>query len=201
MYLPVLDENNPFYTDYGVDPYWDIQLYNQHEIHFYGDFNKEDADIEPDCPVTDRALNDVLIKELLDPWQTKTTPCASPAQDEPEDEFPNLRPQVSLTTAVEARFVITLVTRNREPDYVPLTTNLDLKYKRRMLYFPIPFGELTLDGFVDTGALSSAIPDADLRKIRLLALSHCQKGPSTQFQNNGSKWAVGNFDEHCRTEI
>ena len=38
-----------------------------------------------------------------------------------------------------------------------------------MLYSPMDFGELTLDGLVDTGALSSAIPEADLRKFRLLA--------------------------------
>ena len=38
-----------------------------------------------------------------------------------------------------------------------------------MLYFPMEVGELTLDGLVETVALSSAIPEADLRKIRLLA--------------------------------
>ena len=38
-----------------------------------------------------------------------------------------------------------------------------------MLYFPMEFGELNIDGLIDTGALSSAIPEADLRKIRLLA--------------------------------
>ena len=31
------------------------------------------------------------------------------------------------------------------------------------------FGELNIDGLIDTGALSCAIPAADLRKIRLLA--------------------------------
>ena len=92
-------------------------------------------------------------------------------------------PQVSLATAVTARFVNTLVTRTGEPDYVSLTTNLGLKYKRRMLYFPMDFGELTLDGLVDTGALSSAIPEADLRKIRLLApQSIVKEGPAPNFQ-------------------
>ena len=37
-----------------------------------------------------------------------------------------------------------------------------------MLYFPMDFGELTIDGLIDTGALSSAIPESDLNKIRLL---------------------------------
>ena len=88
-----------------------------------------------------------------------------------------------MTTAVEARFTNTLVTRQGEPDYVPLTTNLGLKYKRRMLYFPMDFGELTLDGLVDTGALSSAIPEADLRKIRILdPQSIVKEGPAPNFQ-------------------
>ena len=38
-----------------------------------------------------------------------------------------------------------------------------------MLYFPMDFGGLNIDGLIDTGALSNAIPEADLHKIRLLA--------------------------------
>ena len=53
--------------------------------------------------------------------------------------------------------------------FLPLSTNLPLKNKRKMLHFPMDFGELNIDGLIDTGALSSAIPEADLRKIRLLA--------------------------------
>ena len=92
--------------------------------------------------------------------------------------------QLSLAlTAAAARFVNTLVTRTGEPDYVPLTTNLGLEYKRRMLYFPMDFIELTLDGLEDTGALSRAIPEADLRKIRLLApQSIVNESPAPNFQ-------------------
>ena len=119
--------------------------------------------------MTDRALNDILTKALVDAWQAKSDPCALSTQDEKEDQFCNFGPQVFLTTALEGRFSNTLVTRSGEPDYAPLTTNLGLKHKRRMLYFPMDFGELTLDGLVDTGALSNAIHEADLRKISLLA--------------------------------
>ena len=52
--------------------------------------------------------------------------------------------------------------------YVPLSTNLWLKQKHRMLYFPVDFGKLTVDGLVDTGVLSSAIPEVDLNRNRLL---------------------------------
>ena len=52
--------------------------------------------------------------------------------------------------------------------YILLSTNLWLKRKGRMLYFPMDFEEFTIDGQVDTVALSSAIPVADLNKIRLM---------------------------------
>ena len=90
---------------------------------------------------------------------------------------------VTLTATVEERFLNTLISRNGETHCVPLTANLGLNYKQRMLYFPIDFGELTLDGLVDTGALSSALPEADLRNIRLLApQSIIKEGPAPNFQ-------------------
>ena len=68
--------------------------------------------------------------------------------------LPPTGPSVTLTATVEDRFINTLISRDGEPDYVPLTTNLGLKYKRRMPYFLMDFGELYLDGLADTGALS-----------------------------------------------
>ena len=45
------------------------------------------------------------------------------------------------------------------------------------------FGELTLDGPLDTGALSSAIPEADLRKTpRLAPQSIVKQGSASNFQ-------------------
>ena len=45
------------------------------------------------------------------------------------------------------------------------------------------FGELNIDGLIDTGALSSAIPEADLRKIWLVAPhTILNEGPPPEFQ-------------------
>ena len=165
--LPEILHYNPYYQDpdYGTDPYWDDYIYNQHHLCFYTNFNKPPLEIEPYCLAMDEALNGTLTNALVDPWQTTPNPCALAAPFCQDHPLNNLEQQVSLTTAVDAPFANTLVTRLSEPDYVPLTTNLGLKYKRRMLYFPMDFGELTLDGLVDTGALSSAIPESDVRKI------------------------------------
>ena len=83
----------------------------------------------------------------------------------------------------EKQFQNVLITRDGEPDCIPLSTNINLKCKKRMLYFPMDFGELTIDGLNDTGALSSAIPEMDLRKIRLLSpQSVIREGPPPNFQ-------------------
>ena len=167
-------------------------------------------EIELDSYDIDRTLNLTLTKALVDPWQYNRTTTTSPNPQESINKPSEEGPMVMLTAAVEERFVNSLISRAGEPDYVPLTTNLGLKYKRRMLYFPMDFGELTLDGLVDTGALSSAIPEADLRKIRLLApQSIIKEGPAPNFQimvANGQletpkstvelKFEVGDIDFH-----
>ena len=80
-------------------------------------------------------------------------------------------------------FQIVLITKDGEPDCLPLSTNINLKCKKRMLCFPMDFGELTIDGLIDIGALSSAIPEMDLRKIRLLSpQSVIREGPPPNFQ-------------------
>ena len=40
--LPFIDNYNPYYPDpdFGFDPYWDIQIYNQHHLCFYNHFTK-----------------------------------------------------------------------------------------------------------------------------------------------------------------
>ena len=75
------------------------------------------------------------------------------------------------------------VTPDGLTSFLPLSTNLPLKNPQKMLYFPTDFGELNIDGIIDTGALSGAIPEADLRKIRLLAQHKTlNEGPLPEFQ-------------------
>ena len=58
-----------------------------------------------------------------------------------------------------------------------------LKNKRKRLYFPTDFGEVNIEGLIDTGTLSSGIPEADLPKIRLMAPhTILNEGPPPEFQ-------------------
>ena len=44
-----------------------------------------------------------------------------------------------------------------------------MKRKRHMYYMPMDFEKLTLDGLIDTGALTTAIPEKDFKKIKMIA--------------------------------
>ena len=183
--IPLIDNYNPYYhdPDFGFEPYWDIQLYNTHHLHFYKEFTRNPMDIEPDQPEIDQHLNAKLSAAFVDPFQHQRADIHPPTQGDLTEELPQNGPLVTLTATVEEQFVNTLISRQGEPDYVPLTTNLGLKSKKRMLYSPLDFGELTLDGLVDTGALSSAILGAALCKIRLLApQSIIKEVPAPNFQ-------------------
>ena len=103
--------------------------------------------------------------------------------------LPNFRPrpqnQQRQTAVIDDQLLPQLqVTPDGFTRFLPLSTYLTLKNKRKMLYFPMDFGELNIDGLIDTGALSSAIQEADLRKIRLLAPhTILDEGPQPEFQN------------------
>ena len=52
----------------------------------------------------------------------------------------------------------------------------------RMLFFPIEFGELTIDDLTDTGALTSAISEAITKKHLLAPQRILNEGPPPSFQ-------------------
>ena len=110
-------------------------------------------DIEPDQPEIDQHLSVILSAAFVDPWQHIRADIHPPPQSDLTEPLPQNGSLVTLTAIVEKRFVNTLISRHGEPDYVPLTTNLGLKDKRRKLYFSMDSGELTLDGVVDTAPI------------------------------------------------
>ena len=98
-------------------------------MSFLKTFDKHNNEIEPDSHDIDKTLNSALSNALVDQWQTNPAPVNPLTQDDPEADFQHNGPHVSLTTEVEARFANTLVMRTGKPDYVPMKTNLGLKYK------------------------------------------------------------------------
>ena len=174
--LQTVDDYDPQYYDaeYGKDPYWDNELYDQTKLQFRND-DYPPTDDEDDPEIEDNTLSRALT-ELWQPNFEAFIPEVDATQQQEDRKVPN-------SLLDETAFLHLLVAKEGEPSYVPLLTSLGLKFKRRMLYFPMDFGELTLDGLIDIGAHSSAIPEADLRKIRLLApQSTVKESPAPSFQ-------------------
>ena len=91
--LPLIDDYSPYYSDpdYGFDPYWDANCYNQHHLYFYRNFNKPSHVIEPDSYDIDKALNVGLAQARVDPWQNDTPPKCQMTYNGPDNEFPRVR--------------------------------------------------------------------------------------------------------------
>ena len=131
--------------------------------------------------ITDAHVSDALRHALIDLWTVNPHLPDTSA-------LPNFRPrpqnQQRHTAVIDDQIVPQLqVTPDGLTRFLALSTNLPVKNKRKMFYFPMDFGELNIDGLIDTGALSSAIPEADLRKIQLLAPhTILNEGPPPEFQ-------------------
>ena len=131
--------------------------------------------------ITDAHVSDALRHAIIDLWTVNP-------QLPDTSAIPNFRPrpqnQQRQTAVIDDQILPQIqVTPDGLTRFLPLSTTLRLKNKRKKLYFPMDFGELTIDGLIDTGALSSAIPEADLRKIRLLdPHTILNEGPPPEFQ-------------------
>ena len=174
--LPVIEDYHSQYPDleYGKDPYWDDELFDRQNLQFRRD-DYPPTDDENDPQIEDTKLS----RALIELWQPNSEALLEEiVEPQHQEDYQSLNSLLD-----ETAFLHIFVEQQGEPPYVPLSTNLGLKIKRRMLYFPMDFGELTLDGLVETGAHSSAIPETDLRKIRLLApQSIVKEGLAPSFQ-------------------
>ena len=156
-------------------------MYDQDKLEYKDTYNKPNDQIECDDLITDARASDELRYALIDLWTINPHLPDTSA-------LPNFRPrpqnqQRQITVTDDQILPQLQVTPEGLTRFLPLSTNLPLKNKRKMLYFPMDFGELNIDGLIDTGALSGAIPGADLRKIGLLAPhTILNEGPPPEFQ-------------------
>ena len=183
--IPLIDNYNPHYIDpdYGRDPYWDDEIYNQDLLQFQ--YVLDDIELyEKTTHENEPIVHNQKTRGLIEHWQLNdgvTYPIFPNQLNEISIEQQDTNTPQPLIDETQVQNV--LVTKEGEPAYIPLSTNISLKCKKRMLYFPMNFGELTIDGLIDTGAYSSAIPEMDLRKIRLLSpQSVIREGPAPNFQ-------------------
>ena len=166
--LPEVVQNKTYFVDpqHGLDSYWVEDFYDQDKLAYKDTYNKPIDQFESDDSITDAHVSDALRYALIDLWtvnprslDTSALPNFQPRPQNQQRQIAviddQILPQLQLTPDGLTRFL-------------PPSINLPLKSKRRILYFRSDFGELNIDGLIDTGALSSAIPETDLRTLRLM---------------------------------
>ena len=159
--FPEVVAYDTYYVDpqYGLDPYWDEELYDQNKLEYKDTHNKPSDQIECDDLITDAHVSDALRYAMID---LRTVNPHLPNTS----ALPNFQPRPQnlqrQTAVIDEQILPQLqVTPDGLTKFLSLSTNLPSKNKQKMLYLPMDFGKLNIDGLIVTGALSSAIPEAD----------------------------------------
>ena len=86
--LPEVVAYDPDFVDpqYGFDPYWDEEIYDQEKLEYKDTYNKPNDQIESDDLITDAHVSDALRYAVIDLWTVNPQlPDTSP--------LPNFRPR------------------------------------------------------------------------------------------------------------
>ena len=199
--LPEVFACDTYFVDpqYGLDPYWDADLYDHDKFEYKDTHKKPNDQIESDDLIKDAQVSDALRYALIDLW---TVNPHLPHTSALQNFQPKPQNQQRQTAVIDDQILPQLqVTPDGLTRFLPLSTNLPLKNRRKMLYFPMDFGELNIDGLIDMGALLGAIPEANLRKTRLLVLrTILSEGPHLS-SNYGCQRTIRSTYCKCRSAI
>ena len=68
--FPEIVAYDAYFVDpqYGFDPYWDEEIYDQDKLEYKDTYNKRNNQIESDDLITDAHVSDALRYALIDLW-------------------------------------------------------------------------------------------------------------------------------------
>ena len=122
--LPEVVTYDPYfvYPQYGHDPYWDEETYDQDKLEYKDTYNELHDQIESDDLITDAHVSDALRYAVIDLWTVNPTlPDTS--------QLPNFRPrpqnQQRQIAVIDDQILPQLqVTPGGLTRFLPLSTNL-----------------------------------------------------------------------------
>ena len=133
--LPEIVAYDAYFVDpqYGFDPYWDEELYDQDKLEYKDTYNKPSDQIECDDLITDAHVSDALPYALIDLWTVNPHLPDTSA-------LPNFRPrpqnQQRQTAVIDEQILPQLqVTPDGLTRFLPLSTNLPLKKSEKCFTF------------------------------------------------------------------
>ena len=140
-------------------------LHQQDTLEYDHNQNEQSEQSESHNLITDSYVTDVLQDALLNLWTV------NPQLSETSPPLPRFPPrpqnhQRQIPVFDDQLFPELQVTPDILTNFLTLSTNPPLKKKRRKLHFPMDFGELNVDGLIDTSLLSNTFLEAELRKTR-----------------------------------
>ena len=116
---------------YGLDPYWDEELYDQDKLEYKDTYNERSDQIECDDLITDAHVSDALRYALIDLWTVNPHLPDTSALPNFQPRPQNLQRQ---TAVLDDQILPQLqVTPDGLTRFLSLSTNLPLKNKRKML--------------------------------------------------------------------
>ena len=130
--IPLVDDYNPTYIDpdYGRDPYWDTELYNQELLQFQ--YVLDDIDHYNKTTHENPITHNKKTRALIENWQmndgTNHPVFPNPLGTEDAETGAEPIPQSLLD---EKQFQNILITKEGELDCVPLSTTINLKSKNK----------------------------------------------------------------------
>ena len=130
--LPEVVAYDTYFVDpqYGLDPYWDEDLYDQDNLEYKDVYNKPNDPIESDDLITDAHVSHSLRYALIDLWTVNPHLLDKSALPNFQPRPQNLRKQ---TPVIDDQILPQLqVTPDGLTRFLPLSTNLPLRNKRKM---------------------------------------------------------------------
>ena len=118
---------------YGLDTHWDEDLYDQDKLEYKDTYNRPNDQIDSDDLILDAHVSDALRYALIDLWTVNP-------QLPDTSALPNFQPRTKnnerQTAVIDNQILPQLQVK---PDgltrFLPLSTNLPLKNRRKMLVF------------------------------------------------------------------
>ena len=133
--LPEVVAYDAYFVDpqYGFDPYWDEEKYDQGKLEYKHTYNKLNDQIECDDLITDAHVSDALRYALIDLWTVDPhLPDTSTLPNFPPRPKNQQRQTAVIDNQILPQFQVT-------PDgltkFLPLSINLPLKNKRKCFIF------------------------------------------------------------------
>ena len=130
----------------------------------YRDNPKQHVKLPTQSPLINRELS---IANQIEPNENAPDDCRLSQQTKEDTHGSTKAPIFSHNFPTSLNSIREYVAEKDGETHIPLHSTIILKKRRRMLYLPLEFGEITMDGLVDSGAFINSMSWSDYNAIKM----------------------------------